>query len=146
MKTITTHSAEETRSLGKKMAEALVPGTILCLSGELGSGKTTFSQGLLEGLGAEKPYVSPTFVIMKEYDLKKPSPSGIRRIYHADAYRVEAKDFETLGFSEWCTDPEGIVILEWPERIEDILPEEAIFTQFSSSEENERMITVSGKR
>ena len=67
--TYTTHSAEETRAVGQQLAETLLPGTLLCLTGDLGAGKTTLVQGLLEGLGAERPYVSPTFVIMKQYEL-----------------------------------------------------------------------------
>lgn len=140
-KTILNHSAEETRALGKKVAQEVVPGTLLCLQGDLGAGKTTFVQGLLEGLGAARPYISPTFVIMKQYDLPTRSATGVERIYHADAYRVETKDFETLGFAEWCTDPQGITILEWPERIQNLLPEKRITITLRSISENEREIT-----
>ncbi len=142
METILTHSAEETRNLGKKLAQEIAPGTVLCLTGELGAGKTTFTQGLLEGLGAERPYVSPTFVIMKQYDLRDPSATGVKRIYHADAYRVEAKDFETLGFAEWCADPEGIVVLEWPERVQRLIPENAMNITFTSKSETEREMKI----
>lgn len=144
-----THSAEETRSLGKKLAQETVPGTLLCLKGELGAGKTTFTQGFLEGLGAERPYVSPTFVIMKQYDLPRrqagltvPITNGIERVYHADAYRVEEKDFENLGFAEWCEDKKSIVILEWPERVKNILPENAIHIIFSPTSETSRQISI----
>src|SRR5665647_2634420 len=105
-----TQSTEETRALGRKLAREIIPGTLLCLSGDLGAGKTTFTQGFLEGIGAERPFVSPTFVIMKQYNLPlrqaglSAPKSGVERIYHVDAYRVESKDFETLGFSEWCED------------------------------------------
>ena len=152
----TTHSADETRTLGKRLAEQMPPRTCLCLSGDLGSGKTTFAQGLLEGFGATRPYTSPTFVIMKQYDLPASDPKqaalqtdssvltekGIRRIYHADAYRVAAHDFETLGFAEWCADPNGIVILEWPERVEQIIPKNVIMISFTAKNENEREITI----
>lgn len=143
-----THSAEETRDLGKRLAQEIVPGTLLCLAGDLGAGKTTFTQGFLEGLGAARPYVSPTFVIMKQYDLPRrqaglavPTASGIERIYHADAYRVEEKDFETLGFAEWREDKKGIVILEWPERVKNLIPPNAINITFTSKSENERIIS-----
>lgn len=138
-----TNSAEETRKLAKELAREIAPGMLLCLRGDLGAGKTTFTQGLLEGLGAEKPYVSPTFVIMKQYELREPSSSGVERIYHADAYRVEAKDFEGLGFAEWCADPRGVVILEWPERIEAILPEKRMEIAINPVSENEREISIS---
>lgn len=144
-----THSAEETRTLGKKLAQAILPGTLLCLKGELGAGKTTFTQGFLEGLGAERPYVSPTFVIMKQYDLPRrqagltvPTANVIERIYHADAYRVEEKDFVTLGFAEWCEDKKGIVLLEWPERVKNILPENATHIVFSPISETSRQISI----
>ena len=139
---LVTHSAEETRAFGKKLAGEIAPGRLLCFSGDLGVWKTTFVQGVLEGLGATRPYVSPTFVIMKQYELSEPSATGIRRVYHADAYRVETKDFQELGFAEWCADPEGLVILEWPERIAEILPEKRIDITLRSLSENEREIKV----
>ena len=139
---MTTHSAEETRDFGKKLARELLPGTLLCLSGDLGAGKTTLVQGLLEGLGAKRPYVSPTFVIMKQYDLLSPSITGITRVYHADAYRVGAKDFTEIGFAEWCVDKQGLVILEWPERITDILPEKKVAIVLTSISETERKIKI----
>ncbi len=139
---ITTHSAEETRDFGKKLAGEILPGTLLCLSGDLGAGKTTLVQGLLEGLGAKRPYVSPTFVIMKQYDLLTPSITGITRVYHADAYRVGAKDFTEIGFAEWCVDKQGLVILEWPERITNILPEKKVDIVLTSISETERKIKI----
>lgn len=142
IETFTTDSAEATRSLGKILAGKMTPGTLLCLEGDLGAGKTTLVQGILEGFGAERPYVSPTFVLMKQYDLALPSVMGIKRIYHADAYRVGEKDFRELGFAEWCTDPEGLVILEWPKRIGVLLPEKRIDIVLSATSETERTIKM----
>lgn len=139
---ITTHSAEETRFFGRQLASEILPGTLLCLTGDLGAGKTTLVQGILEGFGAERPYVSPTFVIMKQYEVSVPSATGIKRIYHADAYRVEVKDFIEIGFAEWCADSEGIIILEWPERIADILPETRIDVTLTSPSEMDRTISI----
>lgn len=116
-----THTEEETHALGRKLSEGLQPASVITLSGDLGAGKTTLAQGILEAFGAEGPYTSPTFVIMKEYALAEPKNS-IRRVYHVDAYRVAAKDLENIGFEEWCSDPQGLVILEWPERAVEILP------------------------
>ncbi len=122
-----THTAEETRKVGLEFGSLLLPGTLVCFRGDLGAGKTTFIQGILEACGARPPFVSPTFVLMKEYHLAAATQNGIRRIYHADAYRMEtAEDFEKIGFTEWCDDPEGIVLLEWPERIEALLPKTRI--------------------
>jgi len=139
---LTTKSAAETKAFGAKLVREVAPGTLLCLQGDLGAGKTTLVQGILEALGATRPFVSPTFVIMKQYDLPAPSVTGIKRVYHADAYRVETKDFRELGFAEWCADKEGLVILEWPERIADILPEKRTVLTFTSLSENERRISV----
>lgn len=107
-----THSTEETREVGRNFAQTLKPGTLICFEGNLGAGKTTFIQGLLEGLGAEKPFVSPTFILMKQYDLAVSTPAGIKYIYHADAYRLSAKEFREIGFEEWIIDEQGITLLE----------------------------------
>lgn len=139
LQTFLTYSAEETRELGKKLAQEIVSGTFVCLAGDLGAGKTTFVQGFLEGLGAAHPYVSPTFVIMKQYDLLVPI-NGIERIYHTDAYRVEAKDFENIGFAEWCTDKQGVVILEWPERAQELIPPNAKTISFKWKSDSKREI------
>lgn len=141
MQTFLTHSARETKELGKKLAREIAPGMLICLMGDLGAGKTTFTQGFLEGLGAARPYVSPTFVIMKQYDLPTPI-NGTERVYHADAYRVEAKDFINLGFSEWCADQRGVVILEWPERVQEIIPPNVQTISFVWKSDNEREITI----
>lgn len=138
---IVTHSAEETKKLAQKIATELQPGMTICLAGDLGAGKTTFAQGLLEALGATGLFTSPTFVIMKEYALKN-SVNGIKRIYHVDAYRVEEKDLHHLGFAEWCNDKEGIVTLEWPERIKKLLPKNAWHISFAWKSDTEREITV----
>lgn len=138
-----THSPEETERYGQSLAETLVPG-ILTLSGDLGAGKTKLTSGILQALGAEGPYQSPTFMLVKEYHLERPTKSGIARIYHADAYRLEPKDFETLGFQAWFEDPEGLVILEWPERIADLLPPKRIDIALIQKSETEREIQVNG--
>jgi tRNA threonylcarbamoyl adenosine modification protein YjeE len=142
----TTRSAPETKTLGQTFAMTLSPGTLVTFQGDLGAGKTTFIQGLLAGLGALPPYPSPTFVLMNEYELPTPTATGIRRVYHADAYRVTAADFEKLGFAEWCADPAGLVLLEWPERLADILPEPRteVMLEHRSATEREISIRVGG--
>jgi len=136
-----TSSASETHNFGKQFSEKITAKTLLCLRGDLGSGKTTFTQGLLEGLGAEKPFISPTFVIMKQYDLPQ-MKNGIKRVYHIDAYRIEKKDLLFLGFEEWLDDEQGLMILEWPERVKYLLPEKRIDIIFKNVSENKREITV----
>lgn len=149
---ITTNS-KETRKLGEILASELKEGGVICLSGDLGAGKTTFTQGLLKGLGAKGPYTSPTFVIMKKYELKIPnnklqisnklqnSKLKIRNVYHIDAYRVEVGDVLSLGWEEIVANPENIVIIEWAERIRKIIPKESLWINFKWAGENERKIT-----
>jgi tRNA threonylcarbamoyladenosine biosynthesis protein TsaE len=136
----TTHSVEETRALGARLAQQLKPG-LVTLSGDLGAGKTALSAGILEGLGAQGPYTSPTFVLMKEYELSK-GGNGIERVYHADAYRVEAKDFVALGFTGWTEDEEALTLLEWPEKVADLLPKNSTRIQIESINETERKIRI----
>lgn len=123
-----TQSAEELRSLGAGFAREVRPG-VVALSGELGAGKTTFSQGILAEMGAAGPFTSPTFVLMKQYNLSVPV-RGIERIYHVDAYRVGEEDLRAQGFAEWASDPNGLVLLEWPERVPGLVPEMAIRISF----------------
>ena len=140
---LATYTAKETKALGAALAREFKPGTLVCFFGDLGAGKTTLIQGLLAECGAERPYVSPTFVLMKQYDLARPTPTGIERIYHADAYRIEsAEDFAKLGFAEWCTDPEGLVLLEWPERVSNLLPTERINITLTLGTGDTRDITI----
>ena len=152
METYRTHSKEETRALGRRLAQEFRPGTLVTFAGDLGAGKTTLIQGILDGLGAPAPYPSPTFVLMNQYDLPQTQTKRlslqleakplIQRVYHADAYRVGAADFERLGFAEWCADEDGLVLLEWPERIAEILPEKRTEITLKSLSETEREITL----
>ncbi len=139
---ITTHTAQATRAVGEQLAQTVLPGTLVCLQGDLGAGKTTLTQGFLAGLGAAHPYTSPTFVLMKQYNLPQPTATGIKRVYHADAYRVEEKDFRELGFIEWCADPAGLVILEWPERIKTLLSKKRMDIALRSLSETKREIRI----
>ncbi len=145
MAAYTTHSKEETKELGKALAFQFLPPALITFSGGLGAGKTTLIQGVLESLGALPPYPSPTFVLMNEHILPQPTKGGVTRIYHADAYRVGSPDFEKLGFVEWCADPEALVLLEWPERIAEILPKQRINITLKTLSETEREITLVGQ-
>ncbi len=110
---VTTASAEETQAWGREFARELRAPVLVALSGELGSGKTTLTKGIVAGLGAaeEEDVTSPTFTLMHIYG------GGHRpKVVHADLYRIEGlPDFETLGMEEFFDKP-GIAILEWPER------------------------------
>lgn len=113
-------SAEETFSFGKMAASLLPMGAVLALSGPLGAGKTTFVQGLAEGLGIVEPIQSPTFVLLNVYE----------GLAHFDLYRLKtAADFTSLGFDEYF-ESGGICAIEWPDRIKTILPPHTIYIDF----------------
>jgi tRNA threonylcarbamoyladenosine biosynthesis protein TsaE len=108
---IITHSAEETIAWGKQLAEKLQPPLLILLSGELGSGKTTLTKGIVSGLHAatEDEVTSPTFTLVHEYGTGK-------KVFHGDLYRIESfHDFETLGLEDIFVHP-AIIILEWSEK------------------------------
>lgn len=119
---ITTNS-KQTQALGKLLAEEIRGQAVICLEGDLGAGKTTFTQGFLQGLKIKGPYTSPTFVVMKEYKQKEKS------IYHIDAYRVDSEDILNLGWEEIVAG-KNIIIIEWADRIKKIIPKDAVWIKF----------------
>ncbi len=133
-----TQNFRETKELGMCLSKELSGGEVICLFGELGAGKTAFTQGILEAMKAQKPYTSPTFVIMKEYQLK--NGKKIKKIYHIDAYRIEAGDLLSLGWQEIAMDKKNISIIEWANRVEKILPKNAIRIDFVWLGKNERKL------
>lgn len=120
MKEIETWSAEETFALGKSIGEKATAGEVYTLSGELGTGKTVFAQGLAAGLGIREPVNSPTFTIMQQYE------EGRLPFYHFDVYRIaDESEMEEIGFDEFVYG-EGVSLIEWAELIEGLLPEHRI--------------------
>lgn len=127
-----TKNPGETQAFAKEIAKTLQSGDILALYGDLGSGKTTFVQGLAAGLGIAQRIISPTFIIMRSYD---------KNFYHVDLYRIETeKDIEGLGLKEIMEDNESIVVIEWPEKIEKFLPKHTKRMYFTYKNDNEREI------
>lgn len=108
-----TNSEEETKALGRFVAERLTKGDVITLDGDLGVGKTTFTKGMALGLEIKRAITSPTFTIVKEYDGRLP-------LYHMDAYRLEHSE-EDIGFDEYFYG-EGVSVIEWSTFIEDFLP------------------------
>ncbi len=138
-----TGNASQTRKLGELLAKELRGGEVICLAGELGSGKTTFAQGVLRGLGANGPYTSPTFLVMKHYKIKITNQNlEFENIYHIDCYRVKAQDILALGWKEITSGKNNIVIVEWAERIRRIIPEDAIWIGFEHWRDNKRKISI----
>jgi len=136
-----TRSPEETHFLGFLIGSILEKGEIVALTGELGSGKTTLSQGIAEGLGVPAGYVvtSPTFTLINEYPGRIP-------LYHLDLYRLSGEgELGDLGYEEYLFGNGGAVI-EWAEKIRNILPAESWFVRLSSVDETGREIEIVGSR
>ncbi|MBQ4474000.1 MAG: tRNA (adenosine(37)-N6)-threonylcarbamoyltransferase complex ATPase subunit type 1 TsaE [Lachnospiraceae bacterium] len=115
-----TFSAKETYALGKCMGERAVPGTLICLNGDLGTGKTVFTQGFAAGLGITEPVTSPTFTIIQEYD------EGRLPFYHFDVYRIgDPEEMEEIGYEDYFFG-EGACLVEWAELIDELIPEDAV--------------------
>ena len=134
-----TNSPEESKELAKQLSKELKSPRLIALYGNLGSGKTTFIQGLAEGLGIKKRVLSPTFVFIREYDL-----SSKRKFYHVDLYRLDSeRNAETIGLSDIFADKSAITAIEWPEKIEKLLTTNTIKINFSTVGENKRKIEIS---
>lgn len=134
---ITTFSAEETHALGKRIGQILTTGMVLTLTGDLGSGKTLFVQGLAEGLNIPETYyvTSPTFTIINEYPGRLP-------LFHIDLYRLSGSQAaEDIGFHE-ILNPESVIAIEWPEIIASELPEDSISLCFEILDDTTRKISI----
>ena len=129
---ITVHSDNETIAIAQNIESEKFPGMVICLNGDLGSGKTVFAKGFAHAMGIEE-ITSPTFTIIKEYNGELP-------LYHMDVYRIEDTN-EELGIEEYF-DKGGVTIIEWANMIKDILPEERLDIKFKIVDENTRVIVL----
>ncbi|MBD9085460.1 tRNA (adenosine(37)-N6)-threonylcarbamoyltransferase complex ATPase subunit type 1 TsaE [bacterium] len=136
---IITKNELETIELAQNFESEKFPNMILCLDGELGSGKTMFAKGIANALGITESITSPTFTIIKEYDGELP-------LYHMDVYRLDGNT-DGIGIEEYFTKG-GVVVIEWASTIKDILPEERLDIKFKVIDETKRMIilTPHGKK
>jgi len=152
LKTLISHSPDETRMIAKtwlagvstgrdEATEALVVG----LSGNLGSGKTAFVQAVAHALRIDDVVTSPTYVIMKAYPVGSiafGTSKAFKRIVHIDAYRLEsASELEALNFEQWVEDPGNLILIEWPEKVKQALPESAHMIRFENRGEGVRAMT-----
>ena len=134
------HSPQQTLRLGYRLGELLRPGDVICLSGSLGAGKTVFARGVGQGWGAAQPVTSPTFVLVHEHTRH----ADAMRLYHVDGYRLSgAADALSFGLDEMLDDSHPLLI-EWPERVGDLLPAERLWINLLFLEENRRQITFEG--
>lgn len=143
---ITTTSAEETKKIGFGIGRALFKSEVIALEGDIGSGKTTLLKGLAKGLGIKDVVNSPTFNILKRYDIKPSTEQGtgkLKYFYHIDAYRLNSeKELQSLGWEEIRKDENSIIAIEWAEKIKNILPSNNIKIKFKNIDERTRQIKV----
>lgn len=147
MKVFSTLSAKETQRIAKKFSYDLFHrlkksqgACVVGLKGDLGSGKTTFMQGFARSLGIKEKILSPTFVIIKKYKIQN---SKFQELYHIDCYRIEnEEDIRKLGWDNIVSDPKNLVFVEWPERIQKVLPKDIMVVSFETTKENERKISL----
>ena len=130
-----TYSAEETMNLGQKFVALAKPGSTFCLTGDLGAGKTTLVRGIARALNIKSVVQSPTFNIMKVYF------DGDRPLIHIDAYRLADVNTD-IGLDEYIAYETGFTVIEWPEFIKDLLPENAIEVNIRHAEGDTRNITI----
>ena len=134
-----TRRPEETYEIGKKLAESASPGQIYCLNGDLGVGKTVFTQGFASGLGILDPVNSPTFTILQEYD------EGRMPLYHFDVYQIgDVEEMDEIGYED-CFYGDGVCLIEWAGLIEEIIPKTAIWVTIEKDPEkgmDYRKITI----
>lgn len=133
----------ETKKFGFKLAKKLKAGDILALIGDLGAGKTTFVQGLAKGLGVKNKITSPSFVRLKIYPVNK---KNIRRLCHFDFYRLESLSFlESKEVKEYLKNKDGVLAIEWADKIKPLLPKKTIILNFQFGENGIRIIKLNKK-
>lgn len=141
MTVIESRSEGETLALGRKLGEQALPGQIYTLDGDLGVGKTVFTKGLAEGLGIREPVSSPTFTIVQEY------PEGRLPLYHFDVYRIgDPEEMDEIGYEDYFFG-QGVCLIEWAEKIRELLPEGVIRVTIEKDLEqgfDYRKITIEG--
>ena len=128
---IVTESSQKTQESAAEFSQKISGNNLICLYGDLGSGKTTFVQGFAKGLGITKRVTSPTFVIAKEYSFRD------RKLIHIDCYRIKS-----LNLEEFLEDKTNLVIMEWPQRVELVLPKKRIDIQFKYLDDTRREIEI----
>ena len=128
---LTSRCEEDTMEIAENIESEKFPGMVICLNGELGSGKTVFVKGFAKALGINETITSPTFSLVKEY------PEGELPLYHMDVYRLDENN--NIGVEDYFN-MDGVCIIEWPEMIEDKLPEERLDVTFKVVDDNTRVI------
>ena len=132
-----THDEEATRAIGARLGRLARAGDLILLHGDLGAGKTTLTQGIARGLGIAEPVQSPTFTLVAEHN------GRALRLYRLDLYRLSGEaDLDSFGFEDYLAPPDGVAVVEWPERAAGRLPDEYLLVRLEPHGEGRRRITV----
>ncbi len=142
MEKFVTTTPKETAKVARSLASRVRGGVVVALYGDLGVGKTTFAQAFAKALGIKKRVQSPTFILMQEYPIKK--RGALKLFLHVDAYRGDEAQFTHVGFSEYAGRPDTVVLVEWAERVEKLLPKKRINVRLSHRGGDARGITITG--
>ncbi|MFC1663547.1 tRNA (adenosine(37)-N6)-threonylcarbamoyltransferase complex ATPase subunit type 1 TsaE [Patescibacteria group bacterium] len=141
-----TNNSFQTKKMGEALAKEVLKTApkkkafVIGLKGDLGGGKTTFLQGFAMGLGIKQKILSPTFVLMKKFEIKK---KPFQFFYHFDCYRIQKpKEILILGFKEIISNSKNIVVIEWADRLRKILPQKSLILKFEFLDKNKRKIVL----
>jgi len=138
---LTSDGAQQTQQLGAVLAGLLRSGDVVCLEGSLGAGKTCLTQGIGRGLGISTPITSPTFIIVHEYAL----PGRQYRLFHVDLYRIEgSQEASATGLEDYFFG-DGICVIEWADRVVDILPHDRLWIRLSYVSDSQRLLVFQGQ-
>ncbi len=130
-----TRSANETQALGAALGRLLWPGTVVCLEGDLGAGKTCLTQGIGHGLGGAEPVISPTFTLIREYHGRLP-------LFHVDCYRLrDVDDAWALGLDDYLYG-DGVTVIEWADRVSPLLPDERLWIRLDPVNGDSRRVSL----
>lgn len=137
---IISHSAEQTRRLGTRLGTLLQAGDVICLAGDMGAGKTVFTAGIGAGWGTKVPVTSPTYNLVHEHS----RDSDTQKLFHLDCYRLHSvHESDSIGLDD-ILDGRGAVVLEWPEHIEEVLPENHLWIEILVLEPTRRNLIFEG--
>lgn len=141
-----TENPAQTKKIGETLARKILKkgllesAVLVFLEGTLGAGKTTFLQGFAKGLGIKEKILSPTFIILKRFNI---NDSEFKNFYHIDCYRIQRpEEILELGFKNMVSNPQNIVAIEWPERIRNLLPKNGILVKFKAIDKNKRSLLL----
>ena len=136
-------SPKKTQAFALKAVTNFIDTNLVCLYGDLGSGKTTFVQGLAKKLGVKEEVRSPSFNLIREYKINSKKLSSFKYLVHIDCYRLNSnKDFKSVDVKEYWQNKRNLVVIEWAEKVKSILPKQRLDLEFFHVDQNKRMIKV----